>query len=1162
MATQTWWNLTLACWVGICPALAMASGGVEKTADEPARPAGNSGQLYTEHRAANPGLDARPGLLRQGGETFEGAEVIVELPFTDSGSTATALNDYSPGCGFSSAPDVVYSFVPDEDMLIDVDLCGSSFDTILSVFENDSSTLVGCNDDGCGDQSRLEYLELSAGNTYFILVDGFSNRSGDYTLSVARNSLPTPCETFDAGLTTIDGLPFSYSGDNGSASNVWGSSGSEIGFLLTLEQVTPLHISTCLPGNLLDSRVYILSGHPCEQGTQEILLNTGSSSCAYGNSVDFNTVLQEGSYTLLVGGDFEDDVNALELLIEVDSNWVNPCESSQPITCGDVLSVNNSGAPDFYAGLAGDLLFDFNLDARSQVLLSTCAAETAIDTKLYLFDRCPTDPTVDYLDTNDDADCAFSTLSSTIDARLEAGHYWVLATGYAANEGAIGLSMSCTANLCPDLAEPFSLVENTRPGSWEWTLPGATIAAHFSDPEGDPLSAEDVLVQIPENYQGGLQFDVTVTDGECEVSETIALVLEPLLAPFALEGTMDPHTGVANLSWAWYEDMISLSYDPGVAWDAIAQPGLTQAVRMSPEGPCQLIGLAYFLFNDQEDPEFVAQAFSWEGSAPAAEPFFTRSVLAQTQHWSFVPVHSEELYLEEDFVVGFGSVNASVLLGRDPQHDAGRSWSQDSTGTWTAVPANCLVRAVVRYLDQSVALLDPAPVRRDSRLGTATGPVSERRLGGVEVPFQPLPAAREFLHFELARNGQSIGSSAEASFSDTLHQEGDFSYTVSAVYDEGLSLPSEPLPLHWVMLNTPVNLAAQLDPETGQVQLSWEMSHIPQTLVYDNDTADGAYTYEGWAMAVQMSPEEPCRIIELQYWTTDTVGDSPFQAEVYACPEGVPDTTLLASLPAVALENGWVSVDCSGLDLHSSGDFMAGFGSLNAGAHLAFDGSLNHGRSWDYDHEGNWTPWNEAYMIRAVVVYDSGRMARLEPVLPTRPASASREHGERLRLPMSERPASPASREFLSWTVYRNGEVVGSSTEPDFTDTLPGGGEYEYWITSLYDEGESLPSAAVSVLWDAVSLEAGLPLKFFLEAPVPNPFNPVTQVRFGLPRASSVKATLYNITGARVALLLDQALPAGEHRLSVDGSALSSGIYLLELTAGPDRGIQRLTLLK
>jgi hypothetical protein len=55
------------------------------------------------------------------------------------------------------------------------------------VYENDSGTLVACNDDACGVsnyQSELTLVALTFGNVYFIVVDGYGGECGDYILLV------------------------------------------------------------------------------------------------------------------------------------------------------------------------------------------------------------------------------------------------------------------------------------------------------------------------------------------------------------------------------------------------------------------------------------------------------------------------------------------------------------------------------------------------------------------------------------------------------------------------------------------------------------------------------------------------------------------------------------------------------------------------------------------------------------------------------------------------------------------------------------------------------------------------------------------------------------------------------------------------------------------
>ena len=50
---------------------------------------------------------------------------------------------------------------------------------------------VACNDDNCGLQSLVEGVALTAGETYYIIIDGYSSIAGDYVLEVTE--CPPPC---------------------------------------------------------------------------------------------------------------------------------------------------------------------------------------------------------------------------------------------------------------------------------------------------------------------------------------------------------------------------------------------------------------------------------------------------------------------------------------------------------------------------------------------------------------------------------------------------------------------------------------------------------------------------------------------------------------------------------------------------------------------------------------------------------------------------------------------------------------------------------------------------------------------------------------------------------------------------------------------------------
>ena len=83
----------------------------------------------------------------------------------------------------------------------------------------------------------------------------------------------------------------------------------------------------------------------------------------------------------------------------------------------------------------------------------------------------------------------------------------------------------------------------------------------------------------------------------------------------------------------------------------------------------------------------------------------------------------------------------------------------------------------------------------------------------------------------------------------------------------------------------------------------------------------------------------------------------------------------------------------------------------------------------------------------------------------------------------------------------------------------------------------------------------------------PNPFNPYTTFNFSLPEASHTKLAIYNIKGQLVQLLIDDILPAGNHThiwngSNLQGSNLSSGIYLLTLETETSLSSKKITLLK
>jgi hypothetical protein len=97
---------------------------------------------------------------------------------------------------------------------------------------------------------------------------------------------------------------------------------------------------------------------------------------------------------------------------------------------------------------------------------------------------------------------------------------------------------------------------------------------------------------------------------------------------------------------------------------------------------------------------------------------------------------------------------------------------------------------------------------------------------------------------------------------------------------------------------------------------------------------------------------------------------------------------------------------------------------------------------------------------------------------------------------------------------------------------------------------------------DFTGLSGATPLRLALEPAWPNPFNPSTQIPFVLETAGDASLTVYDMRGARVAVLAQGWHAAGRHEVRWDAGRLASGVYLAVLETSGESRVQRMTLLK
>jgi hypothetical protein len=118
------------------------------------------------------------------------------MPGTYLGTTTGYTANYDEMCPFGAhAPDVVYSVTPDITAGWDLDLCYSSYDTKIFIYDQNMS-YIACNDDfhfgpPCYVySSKLVNILLQGGVTYYIIITGYGNQHGAYQLDITEH---VPC---------------------------------------------------------------------------------------------------------------------------------------------------------------------------------------------------------------------------------------------------------------------------------------------------------------------------------------------------------------------------------------------------------------------------------------------------------------------------------------------------------------------------------------------------------------------------------------------------------------------------------------------------------------------------------------------------------------------------------------------------------------------------------------------------------------------------------------------------------------------------------------------------------------------------------------------------------------------------------------------------------
>jgi hypothetical protein len=122
----------------------------------------------------------------------------------------------------------------------------------------------------------------------------------------------------------------------------------------------------------------------------------------------------------------------------------------------------------------------------------------------------------------------------------------------------------------------------------------------------------------------------------------------------------------------------------------------------------------------------------------------------------------------------------------------------------------------------------------------------------------------------------------------------------------------------------------------------------------------------------------------------------------------------------------------------------------------------------------------------------------------------------------------------------------------------------------MYSRGNAnddpMPIVVLDMQFTPVSVEKEndiVPAQFYLNQNFPNPFNPTTEIKFGITESANIDLRIFDALGREVAILINnEYMSAGNYNVKYDASNLASGNYIYRMTAGTNTVSRKMQLLK
>ncbi|MBS1261532.1 MAG: hypothetical protein MAG453_00857 [Calditrichaeota bacterium] len=548
-------------------------------------------------------------------------------------------------------------------------------------------------------------------------------------------------------------------------------------------------------------------------------------------------------------------------------------------------------------------------------------------------------------------------------------------------------------------------------------------------------------------------------------------------------------------------------------------------------------------------------------------------------------INGEEAFSWDDnaLLSGYVSVGGAEDLGMFGRLEWGYVGVDDynvamSGGTPTIPP----------HVDHPADYVLRAPERTGRAPAQKFQPNGVLMIDGVLQDLNPDNELDDFIEYHVYRDGSQVGAPTGETYTDELPDFGEYTYTVTAFYDEGESDPTNEAVVNWL---NPENWVLDETFDDGLPE-TWTIESTVATQTWHVDYGDERGLFPTPYMLVDSDAAGSGGIHLMERLITPEL-DVAGATNVMFYYSHVFDEYIE--------EYGYVnwSTDDGGtwnnIVTYDQPD-MAGDEAWDVTDDL--QGASSAWFSFYYDDMSNWG-WYWA--VDDVSVYKEGAAGpialNLTPQVTEIPPG-----GGTLIYDATITNNTGAMQTGQAWTMATlpNGNEFGPMlltvvNLPDgvtnvtgLTQNVPGfaaAGMYTFTgnvgaygpnivVASDSFEFEKLAAGAAGGgvdNWDAsdwdlageASATVELPDEFEMATAYPNPFNPTTTVAISLPETAELNVTVFNVMGQQVAELASGKYNAGVHNLSFDASSLSSGLYFIQAEVpGEFSRVQKVSLVK